>query len=204
MTASGRFVVFEGGDGCGKSTQVALLAARLRARGLEVVETREPGGTPLGRALRTLLLGGDASVHPMAEALMMAADRAQHVAGVVRPALVRGAWVVSDRYMPSSLVYQGLVRGLGVDEVERVSAWATGGLTPDLVVVLDVDDEVASARRSPEADRLEREGELFHAEARAAYRRLAAERGWCVVDGSGTTETVADRVLAALDARLAP
>lgn len=201
---TGRFVVLEGGDGCGKSTQVGLLAAGLRARGLEVVETREPGGTPLGRALRTLLLGGDDPVDPVAEALMMAADRAQHVAEVVRPALARGAWVVSDRHVPSSLVYQGLVRGLDLDAVERASTWATGGLVPDLVIVLDVDDDVAASRRSPEADRMEREGDAFHADVRAAYRALAAERRWCVVDGAGTPEAVTARLLAALDGDPAP
>lgn len=191
----GRFVVLEGGDGCGKSTQVGLLGDRLRGHGFGVVETREPGGTTLGDAIRALLLDGD-SVAPVAEALLMAADRAQHVGEMVRPALESGAWVVADRYVPSSLVYQGLVRGLGIDEVERVNAWATGGLEPDLVVVLDVDDVVAEGRRAPQADRMEREGDGFHAEVRAAYRRLAAERGWRVVDGTGAVDVVSDAVFA--------
>lgn len=194
---SGRFVVLEGGDGCGKSTQVAHLVTRLRALGLDVVETREPGGTALGAAVRGLLLDG-AAVDPVAEALLMAADRAQHISEVVRPALARGAWVVSDRHVPSSLVYQGVVRGLGVEAVERVSTWATGGLAPDLVVVLDVGDDVAEARRSAESDRMEREGDGFHARVRAAYRELALERGWCLLDGSGPAHTVAEAVFAAV------
>ena len=195
---TGRFVVFEGGDGSGKSTQCARLAEWLRASGETVVETREPGGTPLGRSLRALLLDGDA-VDPTAEALLMAADRAQHVAEVVWPALARGDWVVSDRHVPSSLVYQGVVRELGVDVVASLSAFATGGLAPDLVIVLDVDDATATARRSPDQDRLEREGDTFHRAVRAAYRDLSAQRGWTVVDGSGSPDVVGARVLAVVD-----
>ncbi len=195
---TGRFVVFEGGDGSGKSTQCARLAVWLRARGHAVVETREPGGTPLGQSLRALLLDGD-DVDPMAEALLMAADRAQHVAEVIRPALNRGDWVLSDRHVPSSLVYQGVVRKLGVDAVASLSALATRGLEPDLVLVLDVDDATAAARRSPDEDRLEREGDAFHRSVRAAYRDLAAECGWTVVDGSGSPDVVGSRVLAVID-----
>ncbi|MGZ6993751.1 MAG: dTMP kinase [Acidimicrobiia bacterium] len=201
----GRFVVLEGGDGSGKSTQVPRLADWLRGHfSIEVVVTREPGGTRLGGALRALVLEGEDSVDPVAEALLMAADRAQHVAEVIRPALARGAWVLSDRHVPSSLVYQGIVRGLGVEAIETVNTWATGGLTPDLVVVLDVSDDIAAGRRPGAPDRLEREGEDFHAGVRAAYRDLALERGWCVVDGSGSPETVADRVTAAVTDCLAP
>jgi dTMP kinase len=201
---SGRFIVLEGGDGSGKSTQVPKLAAWLRARGFEVVETREPGGTPLGQALRRLVLEGDSSIDPRAEALLMAADRAEHVSEVIRPALVRGSWVVSDRYIPSSLVYQGIVRGLGVRPIDEVSAWATGGLVPDLVIVLDASDDLAAERRPGASDRLEREGDAFHAEVRAAYRNLAADHGWCLVDGSGSPEVVAARVAEAVAERLAP
>jgi dTMP kinase len=199
-----RFIVLEGGDGSGKSTQVPLLAGWLRGRGLDVVETREPGGTPLGQMLRTLVLDGDTPVDARAEALMMAADRAEHVSDVIRPALERGAWVVSDRHVPSSLVYQGVVRGLGVIEIAEVSAWATAGVVPDLVIVLDVTDEVAAQRRPSDTDRMEREGVEFHSEVRAAYRDLAVERGWCVVDGSGTPESVAARVAETVAERLAP
>jgi dTMP kinase len=196
---TGRFVVLEGGDGSGKSTQCARLADRLRDRGLEVVLTVEPGGTELGRELRAMLLDGR-DVDPRTETLLMAADRARHVAEVVRPALARDAWVVSDRHVPSSLVYQGVARGLGVDEVGRVSSFATGGLVPDLVVVLDVDDATADGRRAPDADRMEREGSGFHASVRAGYRELAERFGWIVVDGTGPPDEVTDRLLAAVDA----
>jgi dTMP kinase len=203
VTGRGRFVVLEGGDGSGKSTQARLLSAWLRQQGVEVVETHEPGATPLGRGIRALLLDGDAAVGPRAEALLMAADRAQHVAAVVAPALARGAWVVSDRHVPSSLVYQGVVRGLGVEEVASLSEWAAGAVVPDLVVVLDVDDHTAEARREAASDRLEREGAGFHARVRAAYRDLAADRGWQVLDGSGSPDAVAAGVVAAVSPLLA-
>ena len=201
---TGRFVVLEGGDGSGKSTQLPRLADWLRGRGLKVGVTREPGGSSLGQGLRALVLEGDESIDPTAEALLMAADRAQHVAEVIRPARARGAWVLSDRHVPSSLVYQGVVRDLGVDVIETVNTWATGGLMPDLVIVLDVSEDVAVARRPGDPDRLEREGDAFHARVRAAYRDLAADRGWCVIDGSGTPDDVADRISAAVTERLAP
>jgi dTMP kinase len=199
---NGRFVVLEGGDACGKSTQVTRLAARLRAKH-DVVETFEPGATAAGRHIRALVLEGDEPLAPGAEALLMAADRSQHVAEIVRPALARGAWVVSDRYVPSSLAYQGVARGLGVEDLERLSAWATDGLDPDLVIVLDVPDEVAASRGSA-SDRMEREAEAFHARVRAAYRELAGPRGWVLVDGSGDVDTVAEKVWAVVEERLAP
>ena len=192
---TGRFVVLEGGDGSGKSTQCARLVTVLRERGVDVVATVEPGGTPLGGELRRLLLDGG-TLDARAEALLMAADRAEHVAGVVRPTLARGAWVVSDRHVPSSLVYQGVVRELGVDAVAALSVFAADGLEPDLVVVLDVDDATAESRRAPGADRLEREGRAFDAAVRAAYRDLAGRYGWTVVDGTGDPATVTDRVVA--------
>ncbi len=190
---TGRFVVLEGGDGSGKSTQRDALVTFLRQQGVDVVATREPGGTELGGALRELLLHGR-EIDVRAEALMMAADRAQHVAEVVAPAIRRGAWVVSDRHVASSLVYQGVVRGLGVDAVAALSDFATAGLVPDLVVLLDVDDVTAAARRSPTADRMEREGDTFHAAVRQAYRDLAVQHGWTVLDGTGSPEVVAARV----------
>jgi dTMP kinase len=200
--ARGRFVVLEGGDASGKSTQVGLLVARLRERGDDVVATFEPGATPAGAAIRAILLGGEARVDPVAETLLMAADRAEHVAEVIRPALERGAWVVSDRHLPSSLAYQGVARGVGVDVVERVNRVATAGVVPDLVVLLDVDDGVAADRRSGGNDRMERERADFHSAVRAAYRSLAGDRGWVVVDGSGAREDVAARVWKAVDGGL--
>lgn len=197
MTASrrrGRFVVLEGGEGSGKSTQVAMLAARLRSSGGAVVETFEPGGTSLGRELRALLLHHDGPLDARAELLLLLADRAQHVSEVIEPALARGAHVVSDRYTPSTLAYQGVARGLGVAEVARASAWAAGGVAPDLVVVLDVAAETAIARGSSGRDRFERAGADFDARVRGAYRDLAEEYGWPVVDASMPPEDVADGI----------
>jgi dTMP kinase len=193
---AGRFVVLEGGDGSGKSTQAARLARSLRARGLTVLETFEPGAGSVGAVIRDLVLHGPEAVAPTTEALLMAADRAQHVVTEIQPALARGEWVVCDRYVPSSLVYQGVVRGLGVELVEKLSDVATGGLAPDLVVVLDVSDAVAHARLGggDEPDRLEREGTTFHSEVRRAYRDLAAAHGWVVVDGAGEIDDVVRRV----------
>jgi dTMP kinase len=188
------FVVLEGGDAGGKSTQVARLAQQVTACGLEVVVTFEPGATPAGALIRELILHRREEITPLTEALLMAADRAQHVAEIVGPALARGACVISDRYVPSSLVYQGVVRGVGVEAVEELNRVATAGLEPDLVVVLDVDDAVAAARRRRPTDRLEAEGAAFHAAVRDAYRRLAGQRGWIVVDGSASVDDVADCV----------
>jgi dTMP kinase len=196
------FIVLEGGDASGKSTQARRLADRLRSRGREVVETFEPGATEAGAAIRALLLDGDGPIDPMTEALLLAADRAQEVADVIRPALARGADVVSDRFVPSSLAYQGVGRGLGLDEVEKLNHWATGGLEPDLVVVLDVDDAVAASRRAGPADRLERAGAEFHAAVRDAYRTLGADRGWIVLDGKDDAETVSERVWEVVRERL--
>lgn len=190
----GRFVVFEGGDGSGKSTQAARLAVWLRAQGVAVVETFEPGAGATGAVLRELLLHGPETVTPVAEALLMAADRAQHVATEIEPALARGDWVLSDRYVPSSLVYQGVVRGLGVEVVEQLSAVATGGCDPDVVLLLDVSDAVADARRAGQSDRLEREGSDFHRSVRRAYRDLAPTRGWVVIDADGDVDAVANAV----------
>jgi dTMP kinase len=205
----GGFVVLEGGDGSGKSTQAARLATWLRDQGLTVRETFEPGAGPTGAVLREVLLHGPEPIAPVAEALLMAADRAQHVATEIEPALARGEWVVCDRYVPSSLVYQGVVRGLGVDVAEELSAVAPAGLAPDIVVLLDVSDATADARRAEarraearraeasrpgQRDRLEQESHAFHASVRAAYRDLAPTRGWVVVDADGDVDHVAARV----------
>jgi dTMP kinase len=197
MATKGVFVVLEGGDGCGKSTQAQRLVARLRDLGREVVATREPGATEVGAAIRSLVLGGG-DFDPRTEALLIAADRAEHVAAVIRPALERGAVVVSDRHVPSSLAYQGVARGLGVDEIARLSEWATGGLTPDLVVVIDVPAGDAAARRAGPEDRMEREPDSFRLAVNQAYRDLAPRFGWIVVDGSAPVEVVAEHVWAAV------
>jgi dTMP kinase len=187
----GRLIALEGGEACGKSTQAAILAEALGA-----VLTREPGGTYAGERIRTLVLDpGAPPLEPRAEALLMAAARAQHVAEVVRPALDAGRDVVCDRFAHSSIAYQGYGRCLPLSEVVELSAWATEGLWPDVVVLLEVPEEVASARRGP-PDRFETEDEGFHQRVRSGYRALAAAdpARWRVVDGSGTVEEVAARV----------
>ena len=198
----GAFIVLEGGDASGKSSQSPLLAQRLRDLGREVVETFEPGATLSGAAIRALLLEGDEPIDPRTEALLLAADRAQQVVDVIRPALARGADVVSDRYVPSSLAYQGVGRGLGVDAVAKLNRWATGGLDPDLVVVLDVDDEVAASRRAGPGDRLERAGAPFHATVRDALGSGDPVRGSVVIDGNGDVGTVSERVWDVVQPRL--
>ncbi|HEX4490792.1 MAG TPA: dTMP kinase [Acidimicrobiia bacterium] len=197
-SARGAFIVLEGGEGSGKSTQARLLAARVLASGFEVVETFEPGGTPRGAALRAALLDDDTPLDAHAELLMMAADRAQHVAEVVAPALARGAVVVCDRFSPSTLAYQGVGRGIGVDVVDAIDALVVRDARPDVVIVLDVPDAVARARRPDARDRLERAGDEFHSVVRAAYRDLAAARGWIVVDGSAEPPAVAELVWSAV------
>jgi dTMP kinase len=202
---TGRFIVLEGADGTGKSTQVARLADWVRARGGHAVATREPGGTANGARIRTVLLDGTEALDARAEALLMAADRAQALSELVRPALERGEWVISDRHVPSSLVYQGVARDLGVDEVGRINAWATAGTTPDLVVVLDLPDDVADARRAArdgDDDRMERESGVVHARVRQAYRDLAASEGWELLDASGSADEVGARLAALVEARL--
>lgn len=172
-TPTGAFVVFEGGDGVGKSTQVDLLVARLESAGHEVVRTFEPGATRLGALLRGVLLHGDAGdVGARTEALLYAADKADHLHEVVRPALARGAVVVCDRYVDSMVAYQGAGRVLDPDEVERIARWATEDLRPDLTVLLDLaPEEGLSGLLEP--DRLESAGLDFHARARAFFLALA-------------------------------
>ena len=172
---AGTFVVLEGGEGAGKSTQLAGLATWLEERGHEVVLTREPGATPVGAKIRALLLDpATGELAPRAEALLYAADRAQHVATVLVPALERGAVVVSDRYADSSLAYQGAGRALAVEEVRLLSRWATDGLRPDLTVLLDVDPVVGLARATGRPDRIEEESLAFHQAVRAGFLALAA------------------------------
>ena len=188
------FVTFEGPDGSGKSTQAELLRRAWAGEGREVVLTREPGGTGLGERIRELLLDGGA-MSPWAEAALFAASRAQHVDEVIRPALERGADVVCDRYLDSSLAYQGIGRGLGVDDVLELNLRATHGLLPDATVLLLVDPATA-AERSGATDRLEREGDDFRARVDAAYRELAARFPERIVpvDASGEPEEIAREI----------
>jgi len=193
----GRFIAVEGADGTGKSTQARLLAEYLGA-----VFTREPGGTPLGERIRDLVLDpdGDGPVD-RAEALLMAAARAQHVELVVLPALAAGRDVVSDRYVASSVAYQGYGRGLGADVVADVNRFATGGLQPDLVVLVALDVPLAADRLGDERDRIERSGDGLQAKVVEAYKEMATADPdrWIVVDGSGTIDEVADRIARAID-----
>jgi dTMP kinase len=203
VSARGRFVVLEGNDGCGKSTQAGRLVRRLEGAGHAVVATFEPGATELGRTLRQILLGGAVTVSARAEALLMAADRAQHVADVIEPALARGAWVVSDRFVGSSLAYQGAARGLGVDAVAALNRFATGDLEPDLVVYLDAPVEVLRARQKAHRDRIESEGDDFLEAVSAAYDELARRLGWCVVDATPEPDEVEERVWRSIEGLIA-
>ncbi|MCF0094144.1 Thymidylate kinase [Micromonospora sp. MH99] len=202
FVSAGLFVVFEGGEGAGKSTQLTALAERLRGQGHDVLVTREPGATAVGQRIRSLVLdtSGDEAPSPRAEALLYAADRAHHVAAVVRPALVRGGVVISDRYVDSSLAYQGAGRTLPVDEVSWLSSWATGGLKPDLVVLLDVEPRTGLSRvasRNAGADRLEAESIAFHERVRYAFLDLAAAdpKRYLVLDASRPADEITGLVV---------
>jgi dTMP kinase len=189
------FVTFEGVDGSGKSTQARLLADWLESQGREVVLTREPGGTDVGERVRELLLHGEAMA-PWAEAALFAAARAQLVDEVIRPALARGADVVSDRYLDSSLAYQGVARGLGVERVLELNLLATSGLLPDRTFLLVLPPEDAEARRGDAPDRIEREGQAFAEDVDRAYREIARvfAKRVAVVDGGGNPEDIAETV----------
>ena len=196
----GRFIAFEGGEACGKSTQAARLAEALGA-----VLTREPGGTVIGAKLRALVLDPSTEgLEDRAEALIMAADRAQHVAEVVAPALASGRHVVSDRFAGSSIAYQGHGRGLPVAEVRQLSEWATGGVWPDLVVLLDVPSAIADERLGATRDRMEAEPAAFHAAVLEGFRAQATDDPgrWVVLDGRGTIDEVAASVRSAVRERL--
>jgi dTMP kinase len=203
----GLFVAFEGGEGAGKSTQVRRLAEVLRPRGLDVVVTYEPGDSMIGPDVRRLVLGHDsAGLSPRAEALLYAADRAEHVDAVVRPALERGSVVLSDRYVDSSLAYQGAGRPLAYDEVARVNAWATDGLLPDLTVLLDLDPGEGLRRAGASPDRLESEPLAFHERVRAQFLALAAAdpARYLVADATADRDEVAQLVADAVLALLGP
>ncbi len=201
----GRLIALEGVDGCGKSTQAALLADRLGA-----LCTFEPGATELGRYMRALVLTPSVpEVSARAETLLLLADRAQHVAEQIGPALAEGRWVVTDRFSASTLAYQGAGRGLDVGELRALVAWATGGIEPDLNLLVDVPVEVAAGRRAAagadaDDDRLETLDPEFHGRVAAGFRDQAAADAahWAVVDGTGTVDEVAARIAAAVAERL--
>jgi dTMP kinase len=190
-SSRGLFIALEGGDGSGKSTQGRLLCAWLEGLGHTVVVTREPGGTAFGRTVRELVLHGD-HVAPRAEALLFAADRAHHVETLIQPALARGDVVITDRYMDSSIAYQGAGRDLGVDEVRELNLWATGGLLPSLTVLVDLPAEVGRARRGGVHDRLESEADLFHSAVREHFLTLAQADPdrYLIVDGELSAEQI--------------
>lgn len=200
-----RFIALEGVDGSGKSTQARMLAEALTARGVPVVLTREPGGTPLGEGLRGLLLDGAVTrIGPVAEAYLFAAARAALVEEVVRPALERGAWVVTDRFVDSSLAYQGAAGGLGLDAVWDLNRRAVGDCLPDLAVVIDVPVDVAAERRCAGPDRIEAQGPGFQERVADGYRALAARfpERVAMVPGLGPADEVHDAVMARVAAWL--
>ncbi len=195
-----RFVAFEGGEGCGKSTQAARLAERLRA-----VLTREPGGTPAGARLRELVLDpATPALDPRSEALLMCADRAQHLAEVVRPALAAGRHVVSDRSAYSTLAYQGFGRGLDLEDLRRLCDWSASGRWPDVVVLLDLPVSEGLRRAGVQPDRIEAAGADFHETVRRGFATLAAAEPdrFVVVDATGEVAEVEGRVSAGVEERL--
>lgn len=212
--ARGRFITLEGGEGAGKSTQVRRLAATLAARGIDVVSTREPGGSPGAEEIRALLVsGGTGRWEPVTELLLHVAARRDHVERLVRPALDAGRWVLSDRFADSSVAYQGHGHGLGPDLVARLHALAIGGFRPDLTVVLDLPVATGMARARSRAggpgaaeDRYERMGTAFHERLRAGFLDIAArEPGRCVVvDAGAPPDEVEARIRAVVEERLLP
>ena len=190
------FISFEGLDGCGKTTQAAMLADALEAEGQRIVRVREPGGTPAGERIRSLLLDPGETIAPVAEALLYAAARAQLVDDVIRQALRDGAHVVADRFIDSSLAYQGVARGLGVEPVLEVNRFATGGLFPDRTVLLWLDGGEAARRRDAEPDRIEAEGDGFQERVARGFEDLAARFPDRIVevDAGGSPDEVLARV----------
>jgi dTMP kinase len=205
----GLFIAFEGGDGAGKSTQAARLAGALESRGLTVLRTREPGGTPIGEKLRSLVLDhGHGHIDAHTEALIFAASRAAHASQVIRPALERGDVVLTDRYIDSSVAYQGAGRDLGTDAVRSINEWATSGLQPDLTVLLDVHPADGRSRRTAgdaAEDRLESEADEFHARIRQAFLELAAARpdSYLVLEAQLSVDELAARILERVEKLLA-
>jgi len=205
--SGGLFITLEGGDGVGKSTQAALLEEWLRGLGRTVVRTREPGGTDAGVEIREIVLHHRGDIAPRAEALLYAADRAHHIATVVRPALARGEVVVQDRYIDSSVAYQGAGRVLDAQQIRDLSLWAAEGLLPDLTILLDLDEDAARARLDTARtryDRLEAERSDFHARVRAGYLGLAEQEPdrFLVVDAARPVEEIAAEIRDRLAARV--
>lgn len=203
---SGRFISLEGGEGAGKSTQLRRLAAALRARGIDVLETREPGGSPGAEAIRALLLEGDEQRWtPEAEALLFAAARADHVAKTIRPALAEGRWVLADRFVDSSIAYQGGAGGLGFERIRALHEFGSHGFLPDRTLLLTLPAAEASSRASSRdvsgADRIGARGADYHASVAAAFERLAEEepQRYRRVDASGLADAVTERLLAAVE-----
>ena len=196
---TGRFIAFEGGDASGKSTQARRLADKLGA-----TFTREPGGTPLSESLRSMLLDPQMHISLRSEALLMAASRAQLVHDVIRPALDAGSHVVTDRFLGSSLAYQGYGRGLDLDDVRSLSMFAVAGTQPDLTVLIDLPVEVASGRLAGTPDRFESEEAAFHERVRTGYLELAAATpdGWVIIDGTGSPDEVEALVSSTVAQRL--
>ncbi|MBM5791587.1 MAG: dTMP kinase [Cyanobacteria bacterium M_surface_10_m1_298] len=210
MVERGRFLVLEGIDGCGKTTQIEHLRqwlprSGLMPQGAELLVTREPGGTELGRALRQLLLHppGDAAPEIRAELLLYAADRAQHVAQKIAPALAEGHWVLSDRFTGSTAAYQGYGRGLSLELIDQLATIATAGVVPDLTVHLELPLAESLRRRGHRpADRIEASGEAFLARVSAGFSALARQQGWASIDASLPPEQVSERLQEALSAHL--
>ena len=198
MKKSGLFIVFEGGEAAGKSTQIRYLVSRLQSNGVPHLVTREPGGTELGEKVRELLLHSSGNVSPRAELLLYEAARAQHIAERIGPALEAGQWVICDRFQDSSLVYQGICRGLGISQVGRLNQFATGRLDPDLVFVFDLPLKVSLQRLSQrdKLDRLEREGQPFHDKVRKGFRRIALKntRRYAILDAEKDEKSLSEEI----------
>lgn len=200
----GLFITFEGGDGAGKTTQIQRVREWFEERGHRVVVTREPGGTEMGVELRRLVQNGPEDIDPRTEALLYAADRAYHVATKIRPALEAGMVVLGDRYIDSSVAYQGAARCLGVDEIRALSEWATDGLQPQLTFLLDLPPQVGAARSTGAPDRMERESAEFHSRVRTEYLRIAENNmdRVVVIDAVGTRDEVFSELRGVLEERI--